>query len=186
MNMFKRNASLLEHGNGIGAVVVSALCNYAQYTAVDYQHRAGAAGRHLAIQRRSVYCDSPLCCLADRILFSVYGPDAVLGNRPVLVLHFFELMPDFIAVGEPHRTSDVAGYQNLVVECNNAPGSAAVAGCSFGNGSAHFHKIFVPGWPDVSLAALCIHTGTILARRPFAGNNRLSESRKNHARISHP
>ena len=76
--VFDRNARLFEHIDRIFFVVIVHFAYDALYAAVDDEHCAGSARRHLTVHGRAVDRDAALCRLTDRILFGVYGSDAVL------------------------------------------------------------------------------------------------------------
>ena len=76
--VFDRNTRLFEHIERIFFIVIVHFAYDAFYAAVDDEHGAGSARRHLAVHRCAVDRDAALCRLADRILFGVYGSDTVL------------------------------------------------------------------------------------------------------------
>jgi hypothetical protein len=130
--------------------VITPLADHPEDAAVDDEHGAGPAGGHPAIQGGPRKGDSPLCRLADGVLLRVNRPDAMSCDTSILMNHFFDLMSHFVAVGEPGRSPDIAGNQELVVFGNDAAGSSPVAGSPLGDGFANFHKIFIPARPYVS------------------------------------
>ena len=118
--MLEFYAGLLEHGDGVGGVVVAAFGDYAFDAAVDDEHGAGAAGGHAAVEGGAVDGDAASCGLADGVLLCVDGADAVLGDGVVFVEHALELVAGFVAVGEAHRGADVAGDEDLVIAGDDA------------------------------------------------------------------
>jgi len=120
MHVFQLYPGRGQHGLGIGGVMVAALADYPDYAAVYYQHGAGAAGGHAAVEGRAVDGNAVFGGLADRVLLGVYGADAVGGHAAVLMEHFFELMPHFVAVGKARGRAYIAGNQELVVPGDNA------------------------------------------------------------------
>jgi sugar phosphate isomerase/epimerase len=72
------------------------------------------------------------------------------------VEHLFELVPSFVAVGQPGWSAHVSGYEDLVVLGDDAAGTSPVAGGALGNGVAHLHKILVPAWAAILVLCHCI------------------------------
>jgi hypothetical protein len=149
MNVFQGYPRFFKHGLRIRGIVVTPLADYPDYAAIDDEHSAGPAGGHPAVQGTARNGDSPFCRLAYRVLFRVNGSDAMGGNAPVLMNHFFKLVPRFVAVGKSGGRSYIAGYQDLVILGNDTPGSPPVTSCPFRDGVTDFHKIFIPARPDI-------------------------------------
>ena len=72
------------------------------------------------------------------------GTHAVLGYPSVFVGNLLQQVPDFIAMRQASRASDIPRHKDLFVAGYYAPASAAVAGSPFGNGVSHFHEIVIP------------------------------------------
>jgi len=161
--VLEADAGLLEHGDGVGGVVVAAFGDYAFDAAVDDEHGAGAAGGHAAVEGCAFDGDAAAGSLAEGVLFGVDGADAVLGDGVVFVQHALELVADFVAVGEAHRGADVAGDEDLVVAGDDAARAAPVARRAFCDGSAYFHKIVVPTGADIGFLAFVFHISGLLA-----------------------
>jgi hypothetical protein len=149
MNIFQSYTRFFEHGLRIRGIMVTPLADYPDYAAVDDEHGAGSAGGHAAVQGTARNGNSTFCRLAYRVLFRVNGSDTMGGNASILMDHFFELMARFVAVGKSGGRSYIAGYQELVIFGNDAPGSPPVTGCPFRYGVTDFHKIFIPTGPDI-------------------------------------
>ena len=115
------------------------------YTAVDYEHGAGAAWSHTAVQGTSFYGDTPLCSLADSILLGMHCPYTMLSDMTVLVNHLLHLVSHLVAVGQSRRASYIAGNQYLVVLGYNTAAFASIAGCSLGDSVHYLKKIIIPG-----------------------------------------
>ena len=130
--------------------MIALLAYYTLYTAVDDKHSAGAAGSHTAVQGTSLYGDTPLCSLADRILLSMYCPYTMLSDVAILVDHLLHLMSNLVAVRKSCRAAYIAGNQYLVIFCNYAAAFASVAGCPLGDSIHYLKKIIIPGRPVVT------------------------------------
>ena len=124
--------------------MVTALADYPDYTTVDNKHGTGSAGCHAAVESGSFDGDAPLGGLAEGVLLRMDGPDAVGCGGAVFVDHLFKLVSRFVTVGESRRSAYIAGNKDLVILGDDAARPAPVAGGSFGNSFANFHKILIP------------------------------------------
>jgi phytoene dehydrogenase-like protein len=129
--------------------MVFLFADYSGDSACNQEHSAGSAGRHLAIQCRSLELSSQLCCLADSILFGMDGSHAMRRHGPIFMRQLFDLMPFIIAVRHPWRGAYVSGDHNLVVLCYHAAASAPIAGSSFADGLGYFHEVFISRRADI-------------------------------------
>ncbi len=143
-HIFEPDTGRREHSFAFGAVVVATLADYPDDAAVDDHHRAGPAGSHPAVEGRALDTDAPFGRLADRVLFGVDGPDAMLRHGAILMEHFLQLMPHLVAVGQAAGGADVPCGEYLVILGYDAARSTAIAGGSLRDRVAHFHEVFVP------------------------------------------
>lgn len=119
------------------------------YSAVYQKHCASAARSHFAVDSSSINRNSPFCRLTNRILLRMDCTHAMIGYSSVLVDCFFQKMTYFITMRKSGRRTNITGNKNLMVARNNTATSTAVAGRSFCNCAADFHKIFIPSWTYV-------------------------------------
>ena len=149
VHIFQCYASLAEHLFRLGPVMVFPLANHAFNAAVDDEHRAGAAGRHPAIQGCFIERDPQARRLADGILFGMHCAHAVLGDSFILMQHLFHEMADLVAMRQATRRSNIPGNQDLPVASNDTTAAAAVAGGPLRNGVGYLHKVLIPRGADV-------------------------------------
>lgn len=147
--MLDRHAGLLEHFKRVFLVVVMLFADYPFYSAVNYKHRAGAARRHLAVDRSAVDGYAALGRLANGVLLGVNRAHAVVCDRAVGVDALSKKVANVVAVRKAGRASYVAGDQNLVVAGDDAAASSPVASGALGDSARDFHKVFVPCGADV-------------------------------------
>jgi hypothetical protein len=149
VNVLKFDSRRNEHFFGVIGIVITPLGYNADNAAIDYQHSAGAARGHAAVECRAVNGYAAFCRLANGVLFRVNGADTVCRDAAVFVYHLFQLVPDLIAMRQPMGASHITRNKNVVVLRDNRAASPPVAGGAFGNSVAHFHEVFVPRGPSV-------------------------------------
>ena len=97
----------------------------------DDQHRADAAGFHLAVQGASFERNPVFGGLTDRILLRMNGPHTMHPGRAILLHDLLHQMSPLITMGKSRRRTNIARTDDLLVPDHDASAAAPVAGCAF-------------------------------------------------------